>query len=278
MGFLDAVLFPLGLLASFIYGLCFGSFANVCIYRMPLDMSIMRPRSSCPKCKTQIKWYDNIPVLSFIVLGAKCRNCKAPLSIQYPLIELLGGVLFALLFYKYLFSFPFFLFVFMAFCLIVISGIDYYYQVIPDIFPLLLAAAGLLTSAFNDTLGVGFLDRFLNSLAGLLAGGGFLFVIGIIGKKIYKKEAMGGGDVKLMAGVGAIIGWEKVLFAIFIGAFLASAIGIILIFLNRLVRKGYMPFGPFLAAGSYLALFLPMPSVLIDALLIFETRLIDKFL
>jgi leader peptidase (prepilin peptidase)/N-methyltransferase len=244
---------------------------------MPLDKSIIRPPSSCPKCKNLIKWYDNIPVLSYIILGAKCRFCKAPLSIQYPLIELLTGVIFTVLFYKYFFSVPFFIFIFMTFCLVVASGIDYYYQVIPDIFPLLLLIAGVLTAVFNETLGITHLGRLINSLAGFLAGGGFLFVAGVIGKKIYKKDALGGGDVKLMAGIGAIIGWEKVLFAIFIGAFLASALGIVLIFLKKLESKGYMPFGPFLAAASFIAVLLPPPLIIIDAAFAFETRFINKF-
>jgi len=266
MEFLNGALFPFGLVLSFIYGLCMGSFANVCIYRMPLDKSVVRPPSFCPKCQNFIKWYDNIPVLSYIILGAKCRACKTPVSIQYPLIELLTGIFFALVFWKYFFSVSFFLLLFMTFCLIVISGIDYYHQIIPDIFPLLLFITGILTAAFNETLGITYMGRIINSLAGLLAGGGFLFVFGVIGKKIYKKDALGGGDVKLMAGIGVIIGWEKVLFAIFLGALLASIAGIVLIRLKKLESKGYMPFGPYLAAASYLTLFLPPPMILINKL------------
>jgi leader peptidase (prepilin peptidase)/N-methyltransferase len=225
MDLLTPLLSSFGLFASFFYGLCMGSFANVCIYRMPLDLSIVFPPSSCPKCSAKIKWRDNIPLLSYIYLGGKCRNCKNQISYVYPTVELICGLLFALLFYKYGLTIPFFIFALMSFCLIVVSGIDYYHQVIPDIFPLILIIAGLASAVFNDTLGVSYFKRLTDSVFGALAGGGSLFIIGIIGKQIYKKDALGGGDVKLMAGVGALIGWEKVLFAIFMASFFGALAG-----------------------------------------------------
>ena len=261
----------------FLLGLCLGSFANVCIYRMPLDLSIIRPRSSCTKCKKQIAWYDNIPVFSYICLGGKCRYCKDKISAIYPLVELITGISFALLFISYGFSIPFLLFIFMAFCLIVISGIDLYYQIIPDIFPLMLAVAGVLFSFFNTTLGSSYLERLINSLIGLVSGGGSLLLIGIIGQFIFKKEAMGGGDVKLMAGIGAIIGWDKVLFAIFFASLLGSISGLALIVSKKIDKRGYLPFGPFLALASYVTLFLPAPAVLINLFFDWEVKIIAKF-
>lgn len=260
----------------FLMGLTLGSFANVCIYRMPLDLSIIRPRSSCTKCKKQVEWYDNIPVLSYILLGGKCRYCKEKISIIYPVIELITGISFLVLFYFYGLTPVLALFCFMAFCLVVISGIDYYYQIIPDIFPLLLLIAGLLFSFFNTTLGTTYLQRFLNSLFGFVSGGGSLLLIGLAGQFIFKKEAMGGGDVKLMAGVGAIIGWERVLLAIFVASFLGSIFGLFLILTKRVERKGYMPFGPFLAIASYLTLLMPAPSIMLNAFFTWEFGLINK--
>ena len=192
------------------------------------------------------------------------------------MVEILTGTLFALLFYKYQFSFPFFLFCVLAFSLVVISVIDYYHQIIPDIFPLILASCGLLFAAFNPTLGSAYLERIINSVCGLVAGGGSLLIIGLLGQFIYKKEAMGGGDVKLMAGVGALIGWDKVLFAIFIGAFLGSIAGIFLLIFKKVEKRGYMPFGPFLAAASYLVLFLPKPEIIINAFIVWETDIINR--
>ncbi|MCL1971767.1 MAG: prepilin peptidase [Endomicrobia bacterium] len=260
----------------FLIGLTFGSFANVCIYRIPLDLSIIRPRSSCTKCKKQVAWHDNIPLLSYIMLGGKCRYCEEKISLIYPLVELITGLSFIVLFYFYGLTVPLFLFCFLSFCLIVISGIDFYYQIIPDIFPLMLAVAGLLFSIFNETLGVSYLQRFLNALIGLVVGGGFLLLIGIVGQFMFKKEAMGGGDVKLMAGVGAIIGWEKVLLAIFIASFLGSIVGLFLILFKKVERRGYLPFGPFLAAASYITLLLPAPSILMNAFFAWEMNLIHK--
>ncbi|MCL2144948.1 MAG: prepilin peptidase [Endomicrobia bacterium] len=276
MGYVIADLSIVYYVFFFLMGLTLGSFANVCIYRIPLDLSIVRPRSSCPRCKKQIEWYDNIPVLSYLILGGKCRYCKEKISPVYPIVEFITGVSFIVLFHFYGLSPALFLFCFLSFCLIVISGIDFYYQIIPDIFPLMLAAAGILFSFFNTTLGDTYLQRFLNSVIGLFSGGGSLLLIGLLGQFIFKKEAMGGGDVKLMAGVGAIIGWEKVLFSIFLASFLGSVAGLFLIFFKKVERRGYMPFGPFLAAASYLTLFLPAPSVLLNAFFVLELNLLQK--
>lgn len=265
-------------LLVFILGLCIGSFANVCIYRIPLELSIVFPRSSCPQCKKIIPWYDNIPVLSYLILGAKCRNCKNPISIQYPIIEFLTGTLFLLLFLKYQFSLSSLIFSYLTFVLIIISGIDYYHRIIPNIFPLILLIAGVLTSFFNISLGETYIARFINSLTGILAGGGSLLLVAVLGEFIFKKEAMGGGDIKLMAGIGAIIGWEKVLFAIFIASFLGSVLGLALIVLKKVEKRGYLPFGPFLALASYIILFTPKPSIMLEAFYIWENNIINKLI
>ncbi len=275
MELLNTEIILFGTFFCFIFGLLLGSFANVCIYRIPLDLSIVSPPSACPKCKKFIPWHDNIPVISYIALLGKCRSCGNKISIVYPLIELLTGITFALVFYKYGMSVNTLLFLILTFSLIVISGIDYYHKVIPDIFPLILACAGLLLSFFNTTLGDTYLQRFLHSVYGLAAGGGSLFLIGVLGKAVYKKEAMGGGDVKLMAGVGAIIGWQCALFAIFVAALIGSIAGLLLVIFSK--KREYLPFGPFLAFGSYITLFLPAPAVMLNMLFEWETNLISKF-
>lgn len=268
------------LLAFFVFalGLSLGSFANVCIYRIPLELSIVFPGSSCPKCKKPIPWYENIPVLSYVFLGGKCAKCKSPISMQYPVIEFLTGTLFLLLFLKYQLSLSFFIFLCLTFVLVVISGIDYYHRIIPDIFPLILLIIGILTGFFNVTLGDNYTGRLVNSLLGILAGGGSLLLVGFAGGIIFKKEAMGGGDVKLMAGIGAIIGWDKVLFAIFIASFLGAVFGLVLIILKKAEKQSYIPFGPFLALASYIMLFTPKPAVMLDVFFIWETGLINKLI
>ena len=255
-------------------GLVFGSFANVCIYRMPRDLSVVKPRSSCPKCNKLIAWYDNIPVISYILLGAKCRNCGTKISIRYPIIEASCALLFALVYYSLGNQYILPAFLFLAFCLLVSTAIDFEFQIIPDEFSISLIVVGLLTSFINVFLASDILHRILESFLGFVAGGGSLLLVAFIGKLIFKKDAMGGGDIKLMAGVGAFIGWERVLFAIFIACFVGSVVGITLILFKKIKKQQPIPFGPYLALGSILTLVLPAPTIIIN--LIFELE--EKFL
>jgi leader peptidase (prepilin peptidase)/N-methyltransferase len=170
-------------------------------------------------------------------------------------------LLFVLLFYKYFFSAPFFIFSLMTVILILISVCDYRYRIIPDKFSVLLLVCGVAGCFFNTTLGETYQQRFLHSLLGIFAGGGALFLIGTLGQLFYKKEALGGGDVKLMAGIGAFLGWDKVLLAIFLAALLGSLVGLFLILTKKIDKKGYIPIGPFLAAASYVMFFVP-PSLI----------------
>ncbi|MDR2616691.1 MAG: A24 family peptidase [Endomicrobium sp.] len=170
----------------------------------------------------------------------------------------------ALLFYKYSFSVSFFLFGFFVYSLISISVVDYFHRLIPAVFPVLMVIFGVIFSFFNVSLGENIFFRFLHSLFGIIVGAGSLFLLSFLGGLIYKKEVIGLGDVKLMAGVGAFIGCQKVLFAIFIAAVLASMVGLGLIVAKKITRKDYIAFGPFLSAGSFLTVFLPQPSILLD--------------
>ncbi len=262
----------------FIMGLIFGSFANVCIYRMPRDMSIMKPASHCTNCNNFIKWYDNIPIISYLFLRGKCRNCGAKISFIYPAIEFLCGLLFASMYFHFGFSYVLMPFCLLAFSLLVITAIDFEFQIIPDEFSFMLMIVGLIISFFNPILGDAFLQRILNSFIGLLVGGGSLLFVAIVGKWIFKKDAMGGGDIKLMAGVGAFIGWEKVLFAIFLGSLFGSIVGIFLILLKKIIKKQEIAFGPYLALGSYIVLFLPAPNVVLNYLMMLEENFLVKYI
>lgn len=170
---------------------------------------------------------------------------------------------------------PFCLFVF---SLLVITVIDFQFQIIPDEISFFLIIFGFLVSFFNTNLGETISTRLLNSFLGVLAGGGFLLLVAIVGKWIFGKDAMGGGDIKIMAGVGAFVGWDKVLFAIFIACVLGSIVGVSLILLKKINKKQEIPFGPYLAISSYLVLFLPSPSIIINYIFLFEEYLLIKYI
>ncbi len=246
----------------FLFGLAVGSFANVCIYRLPRKKSIARPpRSFCPHCGKTIAGYDNIPLLSFLLLRGKCRQCRAAISVQYPLVELLMGLLFVSVHFlvvsrgERLILVPFYWY----FCatLVILSVIDGEFFILPDrlTYPLLMMGF-LLTVLYPGHLGsITIGQALLRSLIGAAAGGLSLWLIGLLGKAAFKKEAMGLGDVKLMAAVGAWQGWQMVLLAIFLGALLAAVIGVGSIIMKKAHWGSRIPFGPFLAAGSLLTLF-----------------------
>jgi leader peptidase (prepilin peptidase)/N-methyltransferase len=258
------------LLIVFIVGLLVGSFLNVCIVRLPREGSIVSPPSHCPRCKASIKFYDNIPVLSFLLLRGKCRTCGEPISWRYPFVEFLNAVLYAWTFHELGLSGEAFLVMALCSALIVITFIDFDYQIIPDVISLPgmvvgLALAPFCMSALQDPLpfrldlllpSAGpYLTGFLNSLIGLLLGGGPLFAIGWAWEKLRHVEAMGGGDVKLMGMVGSIIGWKGALLTIMLGALAGSVAGLLLIVLKQHKMEKVIPFGPFLAVGSIAAMF-----------------------
>ncbi|MBQ4178904.1 MAG: prepilin peptidase, partial [Elusimicrobia bacterium] len=238
----------------------------------------MKPASHCTNCDNFIKWYDNIPIISYLFLRGKCRNCGTKISFIYPAIEFLCGLLFASMYFPFGFSYVLMPFCLLVFSLLVITAIDFEFQIIPDEFSFMLMIVGLFTSFFNPVLGDTFGQKILNSFIGLLAGGGSLLAVAIVGKWIFKKDAMGGGDIKLMAGVGAFIGWEKVLFAIFIASVLGSIVGILLILFKKIVKKQEIAFGPYLALGSYIVLFLPAPNIVVNYLIAEEEQFLVKYI
>ncbi len=234
---------------SIIIGAMVGSFLNVCICRLPKGESIVTPRSHCPQCQTLIRFYDNIPLLSYLVLRGKCRSCRAPISIQYPIVEGVTALGSLVLFLKFGLSWENLLYFSFLSALIVITVIDLYHQIIPDVISLPGIGIGLLTSLVLPHLTP------LNSLTGVLLGGGSLFLVATLYQWFFKREGMGGGDVKLLAMVGAFLGWKAVILTILLSSFIGSITGIIFIAVKGKDLKYAIPFGPFLSLGAVLSLF-----------------------
>jgi leader peptidase (prepilin peptidase) / N-methyltransferase len=226
--------------AAGIFGLTVGSFLNVCAYRWPNDLSVVSPRSRCPTCEIQIRWYDNIPVLSWIILRGKCRDCREPISIQYPLVEFATALIWVGTFW---YAGPTWEAGRGAFFLTVLFGIaltDARYYIIPDEFSLGAMLVGLAASFLPGGIGQG------GAFIGAALGFSLLWAVAALGKLAFKKDAMGGGDVKMMAMIGAFLGPGGVVLTIFLGALLGSVIfGPISWKTGKLV-----PFGIFLAAGA----------------------------
>lgn len=230
---------------TLILGLLFGSFFNVCIYRIPRGESIVFPASHCPKCHQSIKPWDNIPIVSFLLLRGKCRSCDAAISWRYPLVELLTALLFLTIVHTFAVSWATLFYLIFASALLIISFIDLDYQIIPDKISLPGIVVGIIASFF-------FPIAWYESVLGALVGGGVILLVGYIGEFVFKKEAMGGGDVKLMAMVGAFLGWKLALLTIFFASLIGAVIGI---GMRLITGKEYIPFGPFLSIGALFALF-----------------------
>lgn len=234
---------------SILFGAVIGSFLNVCIFRLPEEESIATPGSHCPQCKKPIRFYDNIPLVSYLILRGKCRNCQTPISFQYPLVEgitALGSVLLFMKFgptWSYLFYFCF------LSALIVIAVIDLRHQIIPDVISIPGIAVGLLGSLILPQI------TFFHSLVGTLLGGGSLFFVATMYQWLFKREGMGGGDVKLLAMIGAFLGWRAVILTILLSSLIGSAVGILIILLKGKDFKYAIPFGPFLSLGAMMSLF-----------------------
>ena len=235
--------------ASIVLGAIVGSFLNVCISRLPKEESIVRPGSHCPKCKTPIRYYDNIPLLSYLLLGGKCRHCKAPISIQYPIVEAITVLSSFFLFITFGVSLSFFYYFSFVAALIAITVIDLYHQIIPDVISLPGIVIGLLGSLVIPQI------TFWSSLIGVLSGGGSLFLVATVYQWLFKREGMGGGDVKLLAMIGAFLGWKAVILTIFLSSFIGSIIGITVMLIKGKDFKYAIPFGPFLALGAVISLF-----------------------
>lgn len=233
----------------FIFGSLLGSFANVIIYRLPQEQSIVIPRSRCQQCQKPIAWYDNIPILSWFVLRGKCRNCSAPYSIRYALVEFLMACLFCACYLQYGFSWLTLEYLIFAFGLVVCTFIDFDHMILPDEFTLSGIVIGLLGAWLNP-------DRsFVESLIGILIGGGFLWLLAFLYYLFTKNEGMGGGDIKLLAWIGAVLGWKAIPFVIMVSALTGTFVGVIIAIKNKGGMKTAIPFGPYLALGALIYIF-----------------------
>ncbi|MDD4956456.1 MAG: prepilin peptidase [Candidatus Omnitrophica bacterium] len=238
--------------AVFLFGLILGSFLNVCIYRIPLNRSIVWPPSACPFCEEKIKWYDNIPVLSYLALGRKCRGCGHPISPRYAIVELLTAFTGMGLLSIFSLTPEFFVYWIFSAMLIIVVFVDIEYQEIPDVVSLPGVVVGLILMTVLRLDGSAtYAGSFFDSLLGILAGGGSMFLLGVIGELIFRKEALGGGDVKLMAMIGAFLGWKLVIVTFFMAPFFGSVAGLIMKFK---FKKDIIPYGPYLALAAIISL------------------------
>ncbi len=238
----------------FLFAVCIGSFLNVCIYRMGREQSIVKPASQCPSCKHPIRWYDNIPLVSYILLRGRCRDCRQPISLRYFLVELLTGVLFLMLYRRFGLSVPFFVFAVFVCGLIVATFVDIDFRIIPDEVSIGGIVVGLLASIlFPQVHHVAtHLLGLRASLLGIVVGGGALWILGLVGDFIFKKESMGGGDIKLLAMVGSFLGWQAALLALPLASLFGAVVGIII---KLRTKESVIAFGPYLALGALLCLF-----------------------
>lgn len=233
---------------AFVFGSVVGSFLNVCIYRLPRGESIAFPSSHCPKCNQPIHWYDNIPMVSYVVLRGKCRFCRSRISPQYLIVEALSATFSLLLFLRYPVGEYFIYFAFFS-SLLVVTFIDLHHQIIPDIISLPGIGVGFLASLVLSRI------TYLDSLFGIVLGGGILYGVAMGYYLIMKTEGMGGGDIKLLAMIGAFLGSKAVLVTIFLSAFLGSLVGITMMVFKKKGRKYAIPYGPFIAIGAIICLF-----------------------
>jgi len=236
-------------LYSLLVGLALGSFMNVCIYRIPLEKSIIRPSSSCPNCGKKIRFYDNIPLISYLLLLGRCRHCHHPISWRYPAVEAITGLLSLALFIRYGLSLQYLLFLLFATTLVTISFIDLDHQIIPDVLSIPGIVAGLAAAFIPGNV------SWFDSIIGIIGGGGTLFLVGLIYEKLTGKQGMGGGDVKLLAMIGAWMGWRSLPFVLLVSSLTGAIIGSVFLLA---AGKGYrvkIPFGPFLSLGALFYIF-----------------------
>lgn len=240
---------------AFLLGLIVGSFLNVCIYRLPRGQSVVVPRSYCPGCGRFIRWYDNVPLLSYLWLKGRCRACRKRISFRYPLVEAVTALLSVLVCVKFGWGWAYFLyFLLLVAPLVAITFIDLEHKIIPDILSLPGLLGGLVTTAVVS--GLSLPSALLHSLWGILAGGGVLFFISWVYERLRRQEGIGGGDIKLAAMLGAFFGWKGIFFILLLGSLLGSVIGLGLLIARRQGPQAGIPFGPFLAASALLYLFL----------------------
>lgn len=244
----------LALAWAFVFGAIIGSFLNVVIYRLPIGQSLVSPPSRCPKCGYSLKWYDNVPIAGWLMLRGRCRKCRAAVSIQYPLVELVTALLFVLVVWLTPPG-PLMISRLLLVCiLIVLFGIDLEHQILPNSITLPGIVAGVLLSAIAP-------PGLRDSLLGVLLGGSVLYAIAGAYYLWRREEGMGMGDVKMLAMIGAFLGWKAVLVTLVLASFSGAAIGMVLIAVQRGGMKLALPFGTFLSLGALAAMLVGEPLV-----------------
>ena len=241
----------------FFFGLVFGSFANVVILRLPKGKSLVTPGSTCPSCGKAIRFYDNIPLLSYLLLRAKCRFCRKKISGRYFLVELLSGILFLAMYAKFGIDARFFVYTLFAYSLLIVGFIDIDTFLISDVIVLPMVVLGLMFSILLPGMHNNLDARIsgLYSFAGILLGAVLLVALSFFGKLLFRKDAMGGGDVKLLAMIGAFLGWKSIFLTIFFASLLGTVISLSLIACKKKSIEDYVPFGPYLGLGALISLF-----------------------
>jgi leader peptidase (prepilin peptidase) / N-methyltransferase len=242
------------LVLAAIMGLVIGSFLNVCIYRLPLGQSLASPPSRCPKCGYGLRWFDNVPVLSWVMLGGRCRKCRAPISMQYPIVEAVTGLLFLVIVWLTPMGPLVFSRLILVCILITLFGIDLEHQILPNVITLPGIAVGLLFSLITP-------PGWQAALAGAFLGGGILYGIAAAYYLVRREEGLGMGDVKMLAMVGAFLGWKAVLVTLILSSFSGAIVGVGLIAAQRGGMRVAMPFGTFLALGALAAMLFGDPLI-----------------
>lgn len=235
-------------LVAALIGLSIGSFLNVVIYRLPRSISLLHPPSTCPKCGHRLAWYDLVPVVSFLLYGGRCRYCRESISWQYPIVEALTALLFVAMVVKFELPLEILKYCLFASLLIAISGIDLREQIIPNRLSIPGVTIGLIFSLLTPDPGI------LEAIIGMLVCGGLVFLLAFL-----SNGGMGGGDIKLMAMIGAFLGWKAGLMGLFLGAATGLVVSLILIAAGRMGRKDPIPFGPFLSIGAMVMVFAGQP-------------------
>ena len=256
----------------FAFGLVVGSFLNVCICRIPRGESVVSPRSHCPGCGAAIRPYDNVPLLSYLLLRGRCRSCGESISLQYPVVELATGLLFYACAAEWAFTPPTFVYSLFLALLVILVFVDYQHQILPNVVTIPGTIAGILLSPWQaegtsrDFLSVAAASAlnpdgyetllpWVGSVLGALIGGGILLVVGFAYQLVRRRAGLGMGDVKMMAMVGAFLGWRSALLTIFVGSFAGSIIGLFLIMFKGKNLQHKLAFGTFLGTGAAAVLF-----------------------
>ena len=234
---------------AFVFGSIWGSFANVCIYRLPANKNVATGRSCCPNCNKLIKWYDNIPIISFLFLQGVCRNCSKKINTQYLLVELISGFSFAICYYFFGISITTLLFFILTICFVIIFFIDLKHFIIPNELTITLMVIGIIKSIDPD-LNNEIFPNFINSVLGGVIGYVLIWLIILFYKKVRNKEGMGLGDAKLLSAIGFWFGWVSLPFILFFSSFIALVSVLPDLIKNKKNLTSQIPFGPFIILGT----------------------------